>query len=111
MLHRFINKERQREAELPEPFLAASLLDHFRCSSAVEDWLTQLHAGWKHKKFSAKGYGIYSKNLNTRRMDKIMKTYLRDTPVTETFSLDAVSVPHSQPKKKSRRVDTKGWTV
>jgi hypothetical protein len=110
MLHRFINSSRKREAELPEPFLAASLLDHFGTSSAVEEWLTQLHADWKTTKYSAKGYGIYDRSLAKRRRDAIMRKYCRETPVTEPFSLDAISVPGSQSKKKAHRIDTKGWT-
>ena len=111
MLHRFINSSRKREAELPEPFLAASLLDHFGTSSAVEEWLTQLHADWKTTKYSPKGYGIYDRSLAKRRRDAIVRKYCRETQVTEPFSLDAISAPGSQSKKKAHRIVTKGWTI
>jgi hypothetical protein len=111
MLHTHVNARSEREPDLPEPILAAALLDYFGSVPAVEAWVRQLHGDWDRKGFSVRGYGIYDKKLAARRRDDLRKRYLPEESVTEPFSLDAIAVPQSPSAKKRKKVTTDGWKI
>jgi hypothetical protein len=68
MLYQCLNKGRKkREPELPDPFLAAELLDRFGTSDAVERWVRSLHSDKKRKRWPIKGYGFYAKLVHRLR--------------------------------------------
>jgi hypothetical protein len=91
-----------REHDLPEPFLAANLLDYFGSSVSVEAWVRKLHVGWKKKKYSAKGYGLYGSSLKKLRdadLNRSIGQLLQAVPVTEPFALPAPLPSRSRLKK------------
>jgi hypothetical protein len=107
--------KKKREEELPDPFLAALFLDHFRTSEAVESFLNRFNADVKRRKVHIRGYGFYDHVIRNLRDSAVYERYLDSIRTTEP--MDVITAPAFDKRGTSavrnRRIKPSfvGWQV